>query len=109
MGDFDTDQLSTDALGISGPSGSGGEPFVFAGATYYGVFGQDSQVLSMDATGFKQENTIVLDYPRASLTVGITANLFVYRPFDATTYQVQTTDVDLQWHRATLRKQFETT
>jgi hypothetical protein len=108
VSDFGTSQLATDALAISGPSGTGGEAFVYAGATYYGVFAELNRDLFMDAVGFKDERQISLVFPRASLTAGITVNDFVHRSFDATTYQVTKLNTDQQWHDCTLRRHFET-
>lgn len=109
MGDFDETQLAQDALAISGPSGTGGEAFLYGAATYYGVFNEVSIDLSMDATGFKDERFMQLDIPRASLTAGITSNDVLFRSFDSTTYQViGSGSSDLAWHSYTLRKQFQT-
>lgn len=108
MADFDTDQLATDALAISGPTGTGGEAFVYAAATYYGVFAEVDRSLLMDAVGFKDERTLVLVFPRASLTAGLTLNDYLYRAFDATTYQIVKSNPDLAWHEVTLRRPFDT-
>ena len=106
--DFSTSQLATDALAISGPSGTGGEAFTYAGSTYYGVFAELNRDLFMDAVGFKDERQIMLVFPRASLTAGITVNEFVHRSFDSTTYQVTKSNPDQQWHECTLRRHFDT-
>jgi len=106
--DFGTAQLATDALAISGPSGTGGEAFVYASVTYYGVFAEVNRDLFMDTTGFKDERICMLDFPRASLTAGLTVNDYLYRPFDSTTYQVVKSVPDQQWHGVTLRRPFDT-
>lgn len=106
--DFGTAQLSADALAISGPSGTGGESFVYAGATYYGVFAEVNRDLFMDTVGFKDERQMTMVFPRASLTAGITVNERIFRSFDSTTYQVTKSNPDLAWHEVTLRKEFAT-
>jgi hypothetical protein len=108
MADFDVDRLATDALAISGPSGTGGEPFTYSSATYYGVFAELDRSLVMDTTSFKDERVMTMVFPRASLTAGIAVNAFIYRPFDSTTYQVTKSNPDLAWHEVTLRKPFDT-
>lgn len=109
VSDFGTTQLATDALAISGPAGTGGEAFTYASATYYGVFAEVNRDLLMDVVGYKDERQTTLVFPRASLTTGITVNDLIYRPFDATTYQVTKSVPDLQWHECTLRRPFDTT
>jgi len=109
VSDFGTTQLATDALAISGSDGTGGEAFGYSGVTYYGVFAELNRDLFMDAVGFKDERQMVLLFPRASLTAGITVNDRIYRAFDSTTYQVVKANTDQQWHEATLRKEFEVT
>lgn len=106
MGDFDTSQLDVDALAISGPTGTGGESFVYSGTTYYGVFNEVDRSILMDTTGFKDEQSLTLLFPRASLTANLPANAFVYRPFDSTTYQVIVPRGDLAWNEVVLRKPF---
>ena len=108
ISDFGITQLATDALAISGPSGTGGEEFVYASTTYHGVFTEVNRDLFMDTVGFKDERQTVLVFPRASLTAGPTVNAYVYRPFDATTYQVVKSVPDLQWNEVTLRRPFDT-
>jgi hypothetical protein len=108
ISDFGTTQLATDALAISGPAGTGGEAFVASSVTYYGVFSEVNRDLMMDVVGFKDERQMLLVFPRASLTAGLTVNSYLYRPFDATTYQVVKSVPDQQWHEVTLRKPFET-
>jgi hypothetical protein len=109
VSDFGISQLSTDALAISGPTGTGGEAFVYASTTYYGVFSEVNRDLMMDTVGFKDERQTVLVFPRASLTAGITVNDYLFRPFDSTTYQAVKGNPDLQWHEVTLRRPFDTT
>lgn len=104
VSDFGTTQLATDALAISGPAGTGGEAFTYASATYYGVFNELDRSVIMDDVGFRDERMISLVFPRASLTAGIPANGFLYRPFDATTYQVIRPNTDLAWHDYVLRR-----
>ena len=108
VSDFGTTQLATDALAISGPSGTGGEAFGYSGVTYYGIFAELNRDLFMDAVGFKDERQMMLLFPRASLTAGITVNERIYRAFDSTTYQVVKANTDQQWHECTLRREFET-
>lgn len=109
MSDFDPTQLATDALAISGPAGTGGEAFTYGATTYYGVFAELDRSLLMDEVGFKDERVMVMEMPRASLTAGITANDFIFRAFDSTTYQViGTGGTDLAWHRYTVRRPFAT-
>ena len=107
ISDFGVTQLGADALAISGPTGTGGEAFRYGSATYYGVFAELNRDLFMDTVGFKDERQVVLVFPRASLTAGITVNDFLYRPFDATTYQVTKSNPDHQWHECTLRRPFD--
>ena len=107
--DFGTTQLATDALAISGASGTGGEAFTYASVTYYGVFSEVNRDLFMDTTGFRDERQVMLVFPRASLTAGITVNDRVFRDFDSTTYQVTKSVPDQQWHECTLRREFATT
>lgn len=107
--DFGVGQLATDALAISGPSGTGGEAFIYSAATYYGVFSEVNRDLLMDTVGFKDERQVMLVFPRASLTAGITVNDYLYRDFDSTTYQVTKSVPDQQWHEVTLRKPFDVT
>lgn len=102
--DFDVAQLATDALAIGGPDGTASEAFVYSGVTYYGVFNQTDRNVVMEAVGFVDERQITLCIPRVSLTAGIPANAFLYRVFDATTYQVLKPDTDEQWHEYLLRR-----
>lgn len=108
VSDFGTTQLATDALAISGSDGTGGEAFIYSGVTYYGVFAELNRDLFMDTVGFKDERQVMMVFPRASLTVGITVNERIYRVFDATTYQVVKANTDQQWHDCTLRREFQT-
>lgn len=108
VSDFGTAQLATDALAISGPTGTGGEAFTYGSTTYYGVFAELQRDLFMDPVGFKDEREMILVFPRASLTAGITVNDRIVRAFDATTYQVVKANTDQQWHECTLRREFQT-
>jgi hypothetical protein len=107
VSDFGTSQLAADALAISGPTGTGGEAFTYSSATYYGVFAELNRDLFMDTVGFKDEREVMLVFPRASLTAGITVNDRIFRSFDSTTYQITKANTDQQWHECTLRREFQ--